>query len=349
MADGIARRRFRVIGVILAAVFTAALAGPASAQDTPIDTPPEADDMHLPLTGKLKQVHDPVIIKEGDRYYLFHTGNGVTARWSPDMLEWDFAFPAGVFPRVPAWALDKIPGATNIWAPDISYFNDKYHLYYSVSTFGSNKSVIGLATNTTLDFESDEFEWVDQGLVVETTGAENYNAIDANLIVDADGVPWLSFGSFWSGIKMIRLDYDTGKQSAEDDTVYSLASRQVNSGSVEAPFIIRRGDYYYLFVSFDFCCRGAESTYNVRVGRSESITGPYVDRDDVEMMRGGGTQVTFPTDRWKGPGHNAIFQDEDINYIVYHAYDAELRGTPTLRIAPLMWDEECWPSIGQDE
>jgi arabinan endo-1,5-alpha-L-arabinosidase len=118
----------------------------------------------------------------------------------------------------------------------------------------------------------------------------------------------------------------------------------VNSGSVEAPFIIRKNDFYYLFVSFDFCCQGVKSTYHVMVGRSESVTGPYVDREGKEMMKGGGTQVTFPTDRWKGPGHNSILQENDKEYIVYHAYDARRKGAPTMRIVPLVWDADGWPS-----
>ena len=81
------------------------------------------------------------------------------------------------------------------------------------------------------------------------------------------------------------------------------------------------------------------------VGRSETITGPYLDRDGLEMTKGGGTQVTFPTERWKGPGHCAVYQENGIDYLVYHAYDAESQGTPTLRIAPISWDDEGWPSI----
>lgn len=348
MSNQFTRRQFLRSGAVIGAGVGLSLGLPAAAQTPPTETPTK-QDMHLNLTGRIRQVHDPVIIKEGEIYYSFCTGSGLASRRSPDLLEWGITFPPNVFARVPAWALEKIPGATNMWAPDISFYNGLFHLYYSVSTFGSNRSVIGLATNKTLNFDSDDFKWVDQGLVVETTGAENYNAIDPNLILDDDQVPWLAFGSFWSGIKMRRLDFDTGKLSPEDDTVYNLAQRSVNSGSVEAPFIIKRGDFYYLFVSFDFCCQGANSTYNVRVGRSETVTGPYIDRDGVEMLRGGGTQVTFPTDRWKGPGHNAILHEDGVDYIVYHAYDADNMGVSTLRIAPLTWDNDGWPSLQQGQ
>lgn len=342
MPENFTRRQFLRSSLLLGAG-SLSLPGLIHAQ------PEGSESVYLELSGTIRRVHDPVIIRADDTYYLFCTGPGVPVRRSTDLLNWEFSFPASVFPRLPAWGGEAIPGATDIWAPDISFYNDRYHLYYSVSTFGSNRSAIGLATNATLDPESDDFEWVDQGMVVDSTRADNYNAIDPNLIVDADGIPWLAFGSFWSGIRMRRLDYETGKPSAEDTTLYWLARRTVNSGSVEAPFIIRKDDYYYLFVSFDFCCRGVDSTYRVMVGRSEQITGPYVDREGVEMIQGGGTQVTFPTERWRGPGHNAILQADGVDYIVHHAYDAENRGVFALRIAPLEWDADGWPSLRQSE
>lgn len=336
MPRGFTRRQFIRSGLLLGA----GLNLPQMQEETV--TP----DMPLELTGTRRPVHDPVIIKEGDTYYVFCTGDGIPIRKSTDLVEWKFAFPAKVFAQpVTEWAREIIVGATNIWAPDISYYNDKYHLYYSVSTFGSNRSLIGLATNKTLDSESDDYQWVDEGIVIESHSSDSHNCIDPNLIVDADGGAWLAFGSFWTGLKMRRLDAATGKLSTEDETLYPLAQRTVNSGAVEAPFIIHKGDFYYLFASFDFCCRGKDSTYYVVVGRSESVTGPYIDRDGVEMLDGGGTQITFPTDRWRGPGHNAILQENGVDYIVYHAYDTENMDVPTLRIDPLVWDADGWPSL----
>lgn len=305
----------------------------------------EAAPMQPKLRGVLSPVHDPVMIKADDGYYVFCTGDGIPVRKSVDMEAWGMAAPSTVFKTIPVWALEKVPGATNIWAPDISFYNGKYHLYYSVSTFGSDHSVIGLVTNKSLNFRDKDFEWVDEGLVLESQHGGGYNCIDPNLIIDADGVPWLAFGSFWTGIKMRRLDYATGKPSDEDTTLYALAYRPMPPHAVEAPFIIYHGGFYYLFVSFDACCRGADSTYRVMVGRSEQVTGPYTDRDGVPMMQGGGTQVTFPTERWRGPGHNGIMQDNGVEYIVYHAYDANNNGIPTLHIDPLVWDDEGWPSI----
>ena len=299
----------------------------------------------LEVQGAILNIHDPVVIKQDDFYYLFSTGVGIPVKRSRDMLDWRIARGGTVFQRMPAEASAYVPGADAIWAPDISFYNDKYHLYYSVSTFGSNHSAIGLATNSTLHHGDDNFAWVDEGIVVQSDFSDNYNAIDANLIMDTDGVPWLVFGSHWGGIKMIRLDYETGKQSPDDTTLYSVASRRIHPRAIEGPFIIHRNDYYYLFVSFDQCCQGINSNYNVRVGRAETITGPYADRDDTPMMRDGGTQITFPTNRYRGPGHNGIFSEGDQDYIVYHAYDAVQGGTPALRIDPLVWDAGGWPSI----
>lgn len=358
MKKKVSRRQFLNTGLTLGTGLSAGLLGlqsvsaqqteepteeaAATAESTP-DTSGLVIPPHLELTGNRRPVHDPAIIKEGDYYYLYCTGPGVPMRRSADLLDWEVLFPNKVLTSTPEWVREAIPNQNDFWAPDIIHFNDKFHLYYSVSTFGSNRSVIGLATNKTLDPKSDDYKWVDEGLVIESQRSNNYNCIDANIVLDEEGQPWMSFGSFWTGIKMHKLDYDTGKLSTEDDTLYSIAQRHINPYAIEAPFIIRKDGFYYQFVSFDFCCRGEDSTYHVRVGRSESVTGPYVDRDGVAMLDGGGTQVTFPTDRWRGPGHNSIIQEDGVEYIVYHSYDAENLGRPTLRITPLAWDADGWP------
>jgi arabinan endo-1,5-alpha-L-arabinosidase len=326
----ISRRRFLQYG--LAA--SAALALPKAALA-------QSDE----LTGSIRPVHDPCIIKAKDTYYVYCTGPYCAFRTSADLKDWRKG--GNVFENgVPDWAVQMLPKNEGIWAPDISYFNDRYHLYYAVSSFGQNHSAIGLMTNKALDPTDKDYQWMDEGLVLESTSADNYNAIDPNLVIDADGEAWLAFGSFWSGLKMRRIDTATGKLSAEDDNLYALAARKVPHNPIEAPFIIRKGDYYYLFASFDYCCKGVDSTYYIAVGRSEAVTGPYIDRDGTPMLEGGGTQVTFPTKRWRGPGHNAILQENGAEKIVYHAYDAERNGAPTLRIDALTWDKDGWPSIG---
>ena len=180
---------------------------------------------------------------------------------SPDRRHWKLC--GNVFEGVPEWALQEVPGARGIWAPDISHFRGRYHLYYSVSTFGKNRSVIGLATNRTLDPASPDYRWVDEGRVVGSTEADDWNAIDPNLAFDEHGVPWLSWGSFWGGIKMRRVDPQIGKLSAGDTTLHSLASRRPRQPpAIEASFIVRKGRYFYLSVSF--ACAAGERTAPTR-------------------------------------------------------------------------------------
>ena len=315
-----------------------------AAQEATSTAPDSTEGNALELTGDVRNVHDPVIIKHEDTYYVYCTGLRIPTRSSKDLLEWKRVKPSALL-ETPAWAKEYVPTATDIWAPDISFYNGKYHMYYSVSTFGSNHSCIGLQTNTTLNPEDKAYMWEDQGLVIASDKPNNYNCIDPNLVIDEEGNAWLAFGSFWSGIKMRRLNTDTVKLSDEDTQLYSLASRFIKYGAIEGAFIIHKGDYYYLFVSFDFCCKGVESTYHVMVGRSEAVTGPYEDRDGKALLKGGGTQVTFPTDRWRGPGHNSILQEDGKEWIVYHSYDAQAGGIPTLRIVPLQWDSDGWPFI----
>ncbi|MFC4061974.1 arabinan endo-1,5-alpha-L-arabinosidase [Planomonospora corallina] len=283
-------------------------------------------------------VHDPSMVKTPDgRYLLVHTADGIGIKTSTDRTA--FRNAGVVWPKGAPWTTAYTGGSRNLWAPDLSYRNGRYYLYYSASTFGSSRSAIFLATSTTGAAGS----WTDHGLVIETTSSSGYNAIDPNLVVDSSGRWWLTFGSFWSGIKMIRLDPATGKRSASDTSVRSLAQRTTASGSVEAPVIHRRGGYYYLFVSFDFCCRGADSTYRTMVGRSTSITGPYVDRNGTRMTAGGGTEILASHGGVHGPGHPAVLPDADGDLLVYHYYGDDNRAR--LGVNLLGWDSAGWPYV----
>ncbi len=289
-----------------------------------------------------RNIHDPAVYRDGDRYYLFATGNGIPIHCSDDLKVWDLC--SAVFFAEPEWLAEAVPGLTDLWAPDISYRDGLYYLYYSGSTFGSNKSVIGLATNRTLDPDSPDYAWQDEGLVVSSTPQDDYNAIDPNAIEGAEGRVWLSFGSYWTGVKLLELDPATGKPLTGAPR-HSLATRPDEPYAVEAPFIVYRAPYYYLFVSYDQCCQGAESTYNVRVGRSEEVTGPYRDRENAPLMEGGGTLLVEGQGRWHGPGHNAVLQMPTGDKILYHAYDAEFAGVPTLRVKAIRWSRDGWPEV----
>ena len=310
---------------------------PPTAQPTP-------SGVILEPTGHIQPIHDPVLTQEGDTYYVYSTGSRLIIHCSQDMVEWRWC--GRVFERNPGWVTDAIPGVGDLWAPDISFFAGKWHLYYSASTFGSNRSLIGLVTNTTLDPDSPDYAWIDEGEVIASRPGDDWNAIDPNLAFDAAGQPWLAFGSYWSGIKLRKIDPATGKLAADDSTLYALATRSRSGGApgaIEAAFIIQHDGAFYLFVSFDACCQGVESTYHVRVGRAAQITGPYVDRDGKALLDGGGTLLLSAYDRWRGPGHNGIFQDGATDWLVYHAYDAREVGIPKLRIEALTWDAEGWP------
>jgi arabinan endo-1,5-alpha-L-arabinosidase len=333
------------------------------------------------LQGDVQGTHDPSIAKEGATWYVFSTttGGGSTGqlpiRCSNDLKQWKRC--GDVLPAIPDWIKQDSPGTRGLWAPDISYFDGLYHLYYAYSLFGKNTSGIALLTNKTLDAESPDFHWTDQGLVLRSSAADDFNAIDPNLAIDAKGGTWLVFGSFWSGIKLRRIDRATGKLSSVDTTQYSLAThftaraanpqaqpgtatgivptspnasgaaqRPANTAgphAIEAPFIVRKGRFYYLFVSVDFCCRGAQSTYKVMVGRARKITGPYVDATGKRMIDGGGTLLLSGNGKWVGPGGESVLLQKSGDIIVYHAYDAHT-GQPSLQISSIAWVKN-WPRV----
>jgi arabinan endo-1,5-alpha-L-arabinosidase len=289
-----------------------------------------------PLRGTIT-THDPCIIKNGDTYHVFYTGNLIQHVASIDRINWTFSGPTI---SGPGWIKTYVPNnsGTDIWAPDISYRSGKYWLYYSVSTFGSNTSAIGLSVASSLTNP----QWSDQGMVINSTSSSNFNCIDPNSFYDTDGKLWLAFGSFWNGINVVQLDTATGKPASSQPTVTNIAT---HAGGIEAPFLFKRGKYYYLFVSWDKCCQGAGSTYNIRFGRATSITGPYFDSAATSMKSGGGTLLWSGDGRWKGPGAQNVFVDHDTTFLVCHAYDANANGAVTLIIRPLYWTTSEWPTL----
>lgn len=280
-------------------------------------------------------VHDPTMIRtSGGRYLLYATGGGISYRTSTDRRTYSAGGDA--FSGRPGWWSSY--GTTEAWAPDISYQGGQYLMYYAVSIFRTNRSAIGLAVSST----GLPGSWSDRGIVYTSTASSDYNAIDPNLFVDDDGKWWLSFGSFWTGIKMIRIDPSTGKQLSSDTARRSLASRRTSPNAVEAPFVVKRNGFYYLFASYDTCCAGVNSTYKVKVGRATSVTGPYRDRNGVAMTDDGGTPVLESHGRYIGPGGQSILHDTDGDLIVYHYYDGNNNGTPRLGVNLLNWSSG-WP------
>ncbi len=289
-------------------------------------------------------VHDPSMIWDGTKYFLFATGGTLSVRSSTNLLQWSSA--GDIFSAVPAWvttALGTNPGS--LWAPDISYFNCQFHVYYAGSTFGSNTSVIGLATSPVLDPSKSGYRWTDQGTVVQSTSSDNFNAIDPNVAFDASGAPWLAFGSFWTGIKLRQLDPATGKLSTTNTTTYAIAGRG-NGGAIEAASIVSHNGFYYLFVSFDACCKGVDSTYRTMVGRASAITGPYTDKAGKNMTSGAAEQLLASSGRYIGPGGGTAWKNGDSYLYAYHYYDGDDNGASKLAIRPITFDSTDWPVLG---
>jgi len=291
---------------------------------------PAAPPKMLTLSGDLG-AHDPAAYVVGSTIYLAATG--LVAKTSSDLTSWRAA-PSPL--PLPPWA-SSATGASNLWAPDLSYFGGSYHLYYSASTFGSKKSCIGQATRGALDSGS----WADQGMVVCSNMGTNddWNAIDPNVALDVEGTPWLVFGSFWGGIKALKLDSEGKRADAE---LYSLAH---HARGEEGAWVFQRCGHYYLFISSGACCDGAFD-YNILVGRSESVTGPYLDKSGVDMMSGGGTPLVQGNASWVAPGHNSVIAFGGKTYNVYHALRGSSSGPATLRVAEIVWDENGWPVSG---
>ncbi len=314
----------------------------------------------LTLSGDFPLTHDPSIAKDGSTYYVFATGKApdggqLPIRCSQDLMHWVLC--GHVFDAIPQWIQERSPGTKELWAPDISFEHGEYRLYYAYSLFGKNTSGIALASNQTLDPKSHKYHWVDKGLVLESKAADDFNSIDPNYVEDTTGHAWLAFGSFWSGIKMRALDARTGRLSPANPTLYAMASRTrpaaaqpARSGlppdwqAVEAPFIGYHDGFYYLFVSWDLCCRGTRSTYRTVVGRARSVTGPYLDKSGTSMAQGGGSQVLAANAVWLGPGGESLLhQKNGSDLLVFHAYDA-VTGRPALQISTVRW-QDGWPEV----
>ncbi len=302
-------------------------------------------------------VHDPVMAREGDTWYLFSTGPGITIYSSKDRLHWQHAGRA--FATEPTWAKRVAPGFTgHLWAPDIHFHQGRFYLYYSVSAFGKNTSAIGLTINKTLDPKSPNYAWEDQGIVIESVpNRDMWNAIDPAVIEDDKGQAWMSFGSFWGGLKIFKLN-DAWSKPAEPQEWHSIAKRERGTGTadadagpgeIEAPFIFRKGDYYYLFASWGLCCKGPKSTYHLVVGRSKNVTGPYLDKAGQDMAEGGGSLLLKGNKRWQGLGHNSAYTWDGKDYLVLHAYETADHYLQKAKILNIRWDAAGWPEVDPAE
>ncbi|WP_251153419.1 glycoside hydrolase family 43 protein [Cellulosimicrobium sp. Marseille-Q4280] len=340
----------------LAVGLTAALlAGPAAADAGPAVELPTGG---LSVTGETSPIHDPALVVADDgTWYVYSTGlvnrekGGTIQVWSSgdDGVTWESE--GTVWDEIPAWIDEHFADGAlpdNLWAPEVYEHDGTYYLYYSASRFGTNTSLTALATNTTLDPDDPDYEWVDQGLVIESpqdiAGAKTFNAIDAGIVEDADGTPYMAIGSHWYGIFLVEIAWPSGKPvaGAVADAVH-LVDRFAPGNRVEAPFITEHDGWYYLLVSFDACCQGADSTYHVAVGRSRSVTGPYLDAEGRDMVGGGGTTLLDTHGAVVGPGGQSVF-DDVLAFHYYDASNAQFPYLPTLGLQRLAW-VDGWPVV----
>ncbi|WP_136706490.1 arabinan endo-1,5-alpha-L-arabinosidase [Agromyces sp. H66] len=295
------------------------------------------------LTGDLS-THDPAIAKDDGTWYVYSTGNGTVAdgniqvRSSSDGRAWRYE--GEVWDEKPEWIGETVRGVDNLWAPELVEHDGTWYLYYSASTFGKNTSVIALATNTTLDPDDPAYDWVDRGPVIASEPGDDFNAIDPGVATDDEGTPWLAFGSFWSGIRMVELQWPSGLRADAAEPL-RLADRGAPPNAIEAPYLVEHDGDWFLFVSRDSCCQGADSTYKIAVGRADAPTGPFVDRDGVPLLDDGGTVLLETEGSRVGPGGQSIAD----GMMALHYYDRDLNGQFRLALVPIDWDGDGWPVL----
>lgn len=289
-------------------------------------------------------VHDPTVIRdERGVYTLMSTNNLLAISQSTDMATWTSK--GKLLSSVPTWMTSVYSGIENIWAPHLAKMGGKYWVYYCGSVFGKNTSLIGAMSSPTLDVSSPEYKWTDIGEVWRSTTANDYNAIDPEILVDATGKAWMSFGSFWQGLRMIAIDPSTGKQLASNKTLYKPASR--GGGAIEGPSTIQHGGWTYLFAPFDKCCDGANSTYRTMYGRSNTPTGTFFDESGKDMANGGGTQLLATYGRYVGLGGGSPFHDGRRDYFALHYYDRNRNGASYLQMREIVYGDDGWLDLGQ--
>ena len=303
-------------------------------------------------------VHDPVMAYEDSVWHLYSTGIGIQHMTSPDRTSWTVD-QRPVMSVMPRWTNDSVPGFRHhVWAPDVIRWHNRWWIAYSCSTFGRNTSAIGLLSSPSLSAPV----WNDEGCIVASReNRDSWNAIDPCLVIDTNDRPWIAWGSFWNGIQLVPLD--TTMHVAKGERPRTIArryspqatgvpenptSKLAGTNAIEAPFILRHGDYYYLFVSWDYCCRGLKSNYRVTVGRSKTIAGPYLDRNGTDMADGGGTPVIEGDKKvYEAVGHCAAYHFADGDVFICHGYDTAHDGAPTLIQRPINWTADGWPTLKQ--
>lgn len=285
--------------------------------------------------------HDPsTIVKRNGVYHIWTTGDQIYHMTSTDLINWTPAatvFAAGTWP---SWVETYVPGFKgNFWAPECVFMNGKYYMYYSCS-LGGRACAIGVATSPDLT------TWTDQGMVVYSDNNSTYGSIDPAVFTDAAGKVWMAFGSHLAGNWIVELDPTTGKRL--NTTIKNIAGASPYCEN-EASYVMQHGGFYYLFYNKGICCAGTNSTYYVQMGRSTNPDGPYLDKNGVNLLSGGGTDFLVSKNRYIGPGQVGLYTENGYNFLTYHYYDGFANGAPTLGVGNLSWDATTgWPSVTQD-
>ena len=320
----------------------------------------------MPFITDTPMVHDPVMAFEDSTYHIFATGMGIQHMTSTDRKNWT-VYKEPVMSVIPKWTHDSVPGFEHhVWAPDVIKWHGKWWMAYSCSTFGKNGSTIGLLSTKKLASGI----WNDEGCIVTSReGRDNWNAIDPNFVIDDNDQPWLVWGSFWDGIQVIRLDTTMhvakGEKSRTIARRFNLTSEESKNAlpinpnppknptsdfagpnAIEAPFIFKHNGWYYLFVSWDYCCQGAKSNYRVAVGRSKNVDGPYLDSNGIDMRYGGGNLfIEGDKKAFEAAGHCAAYHIDRQDIFICHGYSVAHNGASILIQRPISWTADGWPTI----
>ncbi|MCX6950568.1 MAG: arabinan endo-1,5-alpha-L-arabinosidase, partial [Verrucomicrobia bacterium] len=275
----------------------------------------------------LVSIHDPsTLIQCAGKYYVWGTGGNPLV--SDD--GWTWRQGTGT-PR------------TGL-APDVIHAGDRYYMYIARNVGAQPKAEIEMLSNKTLDPDSPDFKWEQGGIVATTDGIEDCNGIDPGVLLDPNGRLWLTYGSYFGYIRVLELNPRTGKRLDPNSKPVDVAI------NCEASIMIYQDGWYYLLATHGSCCQGANSNYNLRVGRSRSATGPFVDHDGLDMMQGGGKLFLGSESRLVGPGHFGRFEiSHGVEVFSYH-YEEDLDhpgNFGNLAIRPLLW-RDGWPVAGEN-
>ena len=272
-------------------------------------------------------IHDPsTIVLCNGKFYTYGTGGGSLV--SDDGWTWRRG---ATLPR-------------RGLAPDVIHLGDRYYVYVAANIGAQPKAAINMISSKTLDPDSPDYKWEEGGVVASSDGVEDCNAIDPGVFLDpTDGRLWLVYGSYFGYIRLVELDPKTGKRKDPNDKPRDLAI------NCEASDMIYHDGWYYLLATHGSCCRGADSGYNIRMGRAKKVTGPFLDNEGVDMIQGGGKLFVGSGGRVVGAGHFGLLDlGEGVQKFSMHwEADLDRGGASVLDIRPLLW-KDGWPVAGEN-